>query len=137
MKNNFINALEFFSGISLFCNVKLSNNELMYNYETTKEEKAKLEYKKGKDKLICIMYLIILVLFELFDFNEIQSISYFDLLYMFELIISSVFKIYKKELDLNQKVSQEIEEFINKYFIPTKRITFLEFLKYLNLTKLN
>jgi hypothetical protein len=57
-------------------------------------------------------------LFDLFDFNHIQSIAFYDLCYMIECCISSSFKMHKVGSSIP---SQKLEIYISTYFFQAER----------------
>jgi Ca2+-binding EF-hand superfamily protein len=68
-------------------------------------------------------------LFDLFDFNEISSIGYYDLCFLLETAVSASLKIHKLAMTLP---SDEIEEMIGKFLIPTRRIKLSEMKRFLS-----
>ena len=58
-------------------------------------------------------------LFELYDFNHIQTLAFYDLCYLFENCITSCFKIFRINI---QYSSSELQNYFSKFFFPKKRI---------------
>ena len=57
-------------------------------------------------------------LFELYDFNHIQSLAFYDLCYLFENCISCCFKMFKINIQIS---SSELQNHFSKYFFQQKR----------------
>ena len=68
------------------------------------------------------------MIFELFDFNEIESLSITDLEYLLECCIISSCKLHNLSLEVFN--SAELAEYIADTFDDEKRITFPQMLKY-------
>lgn len=75
------------------------------------------------------MYLsfICKVLFDLFDFNELESLSPVDIEFMIYSCMSATFKIYSISTELN---NDELSNFSLKYFGTDNRLTVVELIKF-------
>jgi hypothetical protein len=72
------------------------------------------------------MFLTI-VLFDLYDFNELNSLSLVDLEFMFISCCNATFKIYS----LNSEVDEDdVSHFLNNYFTDESRINISQLLKW-------
>jgi hypothetical protein len=69
-------------------------------------------------------------LFDLFDFNEISSIGFYDFCFMLESSISATLKVYK--LGKNNLPSEELEEMLAKFLLPTRRLKIQEVKRFLS-----
>ena len=97
-----IDALELFSGIIIFSD------------------------SKAEDKIRCNWTPDFLVLFDLFDFNEIQSLSMLDLEFCIQCVLTSSSKIY----GVGDEVQDvEITSLIRSSFPEGARITLTQLLK--------
>ena len=63
-----------------------------------------------------------LVIFYLFDHNDIQSISFLDMIHLLETAIISILNIYKLPVDKVVVNDDILFELLKKYAFPTKRI---------------
>lgn len=66
-------------------------------------------------------------LFDLFDFNEFGTLSFFDLIHLLDTCLFSVlrmFKIPEKRISINE---EDINNLLEKYLFPVKRVSKLEF----------
>lgn len=68
----------------------------------------------------------ILVLFDLFDFNELNSLSLIDVEFMLNCCISSTFKIYGISTEVNQ---DELSKFVSDTFADDSRINISQLIK--------
>lgn len=68
------------------------------------------ETKKFEDKLR--------FLFDLFDFNELNSLSVIDIEFMIISLVNAVFKICLIEAEINE---EEVSDFLGKYFTDDSR----------------
>lgn len=68
------------------------------------------------------------VLFDLFDFNELNSLSLVDLEFTFISCCNATYKIYSLNAEVNE---EEISKFLNNYFTDESRINISQMLKYL------
>ena len=57
-------------------------------------------------------------LFELYDFNHIQSLAFYDLCYLFENCITCCFKMFKINVEIS---SSELQNHFSRFFFPKKR----------------
>ena len=57
-------------------------------------------------------------LFELYDFNHIQTLAFYDLCYLFENCINCCFKMFKINIPIN---SSELQNYLSSYFFSNKR----------------
>lgn len=73
------------------------------------------------------MTYLILVLFDLFDFNELESLSPTDIEFMIYCCMSATFKIYSISSEIN---NEELTVFATKYFEKENRLTVVELIKY-------
>lgn len=89
----------------------------------------------AEDKLRCkpLCSDLRVVLFDLYDFNEIQSLSTYDLQFLILSVCESVQKIYYiiPKVDLNHEVAMLIYESFNE----GSRVTLPSFLKWASNTK--
>jgi hypothetical protein len=76
-------------------------------------------------KLIHSLYF--LVLFDLFDFNELNSLSLVDLQFMLLSCINATYKIFGEKADAASE--DEIAKFLDKYFNDESRINISQMLK--------
>jgi len=104
--NGLIDALELFSGLILFADAKFED---------------RIRCKKNAWKILSD-----LVLFDIFDFNELYSISVIDLEFMIHSCLSSTFKIYSIGEEINE---EEISEFVMETFIEDTRLNISQLLK--------
>lgn len=79
-KNGLIDALEIFSGLILFTTARF-------------EDKVRCKF--------LLLALFNLVLFDLFDFNELNSLALIDIAFMIECCLNSTFKIYNIKTEVN------------------------------------
>lgn len=100
--NGLIDALELFSGLILFSESKF------------------------EDKIRCTLIQIISVLFDLFDFNEMNSLSLIDVEFLLNCSISSTFKICRISTEVNQ---EEISKFVCDSFTDDARINISQLIK--------
>lgn len=102
--NGLIDSLELFSGICIFSDTKFD------------------------DKIRCIIYNFKkkLVLFDLFDFNELESLSPTDIEFMVYCCMSATFKIYSISSEIN---NEELNNFGVKNFGVDNRLTVVELIK--------
>ena len=70
-----------------------------------------------------------IVLFDLFDFNELESLSSVDIEFMIYCCMSATFKIYSISSEIN---NEELSSFCNNYFGNENRLTVVELIKYRN-----
>lgn len=103
--NGIIDAFELFSGIILFAD------------------------SRTEDKLKCKRYV---VLFDLFDFNESQSITKKELEFMMHCCITAAFKIHTLADEISHKA---IEELVNKTFLKDSRITLRELMHFMSVSE--
>lgn len=68
----------------------------------------------------------ILVLFDLFDFNELNSLSAVDIEFMLHCCLSSTFKIYSMSAEINDT---ELGKFIAESFKDDERINITNLMK--------
>ncbi len=68
------------------------------------------------------------MIFELFDFNEIESLSVTDLEYMLECCIISSCKLHSLPLTVFNSV--ELAKYISGAFDPDRRVTFPQLIKW-------
>ena len=95
-QNGLIDALELFCGLILFSDSKF-------------EEKIRCNYNYNN----LLNNTLILVLFDLFDFNELNSLSLVDLEFMLISSCNASYKIY----NLNAEVDEtETSKFLKHYF---------------------
>jgi hypothetical protein len=66
------------------------------------------------------------VLFDLFDFNELESLSPVDIEFMIYCCMSATFKIYSISSEIN---NEELNLFGAKYFGAENRLTVVELIK--------
>lgn len=66
------------------------------------------------------------VLFDLFDFNELNSLALIDIEFMINCCLNSSFKIYKIR---NEVDTREINKLINTHFSGEKRVNITQFMK--------
>ena len=66
------------------------------------------------------------VLFDLFDFNEIQTVSVMDLEFLLQCCLTSAAKIYDMSEDVNEV---EISELVRNSFLEKIRITLPQLLR--------
>jgi hypothetical protein len=104
-RNGIIDAFELFSGIILFAD------------------------SRTEDKLKCKTYS---VLFDLFDFNESQSITKKELQFMIYCCISAAFKIHYLADEISHRA---IEELVNKTFIKDSRVTLKELMQFMSVSE--
>lgn len=71
--------------------------------------------------------LIFLVLFELFDFNEMNSLSMYEIEYMIHCLLVSCFKMFGIGKKLNQ---EELSLFTDNYFFQDARINISQLTKW-------
>lgn len=100
-KNGLIDALELFSGLILFSEAKF------------------------EDKIRCKQNLT-WVLFDLFDFNELNSLSMIDVEFMLNCCISSTYKIHSITTELNE---EELAKFVKDNFEDDSRINISQLIK--------
>lgn len=110
--NGLIDALELFSGLILFAEAKF-------------EEKIRCNFFFQEKTLYNIK-----VLFDLFDFNELNSLSLVDLEFTFISCCNATYKIYSLNAEVNE---EEISKFLNNYFTDESRINISQMLKYFEL----
>ena len=70
-----------------------------------------------------------IVLFGLFDFNELNSLSVMDLEFMISSCLSSTFKITEVPHDVDKET---ITKFLSESFLQDSRINISQLIKYLN-----
>jgi hypothetical protein len=75
-----------------------------------------------------VITLTIIVLFDLFDFNELESLSPTDIEFMIYCCMSATFKIYSISSEIN---NEELTLFATKYFEKDNRLTVVELIKYI------
>lgn len=100
-KNGIVDALELFTGIILFADSKAEDNFKGFPY---------------------------LALFDFFDFNDIQTLSKFDLEYLVVCCLSSTLKIHGMVDCLEQNCAVEL---VNSNFNKNSRITLTELLSFI------
>ena len=66
------------------------------------------------------------VLFDLFDFNELNSLSLIDVEYMLTCCIASTFKIHSISTEVNQ---EELSKFVTDSFTDDARINISQLIK--------
>ena len=71
-------------------------------------------------------------LFELYDFNLIQSLAFFDLCYMIESCIASCFKMHKVG---TQIPTIKVEEYLSGYFFQAERSTLNNLIRFVSTSK--
>ena len=103
--NGLIDSLELFSGICEFS-------------ETKFDDKIRCKYNLPT----------LIVLFDLFDFNELESLSPVDIEFMIYSCMSATFKIYSISTELN---NDELSNFSLKYFGSDNRLTVVELIKFI------
>ncbi len=69
----------------------------------------------------------IIVLFDLFDFNELNSLSIVDLQFMVYFCLTSTFKLYNIKQELNEEA---ISSFLSDSFSEDNRINISQLVKY-------
>ena len=75
---------------------------------------------------------IFLVLFDLFDFNELSSLAIIDIEFMINCCLNSTFKMYQ----INSEVDDlEINRLITTHFSSEKRVNITQFMKWCKLSK--
>lgn len=67
----------------------------------------------------------IAIIFELFDFNHVKSIAFFDLCYLIESCISACFKMHKVGTPV---ASKDLEDYLSSYFFRGGRVTLNNFI---------
>lgn len=65
-------------------------------------------------------------MFDLFDFNELNSLSLIDVEFMLNCCISSTFKIYGISTEVNQ---DELSKFVSDTFADDSRINISQLIK--------
>ena len=66
-------------------------------------------------------------MFDLYDFNELNSLSFIDLEFMFISVCNSTYKIFLLNASANE---EEISKFLNSHFSEDARINISQMLKY-------
>lgn len=66
-------------------------------------------------------------LFDLFDFNELNSLSVIDIEFMIISLVNAVFKICLIEAEINE---EEVSDFLGKYFTDDSRTNISQLLKW-------
>ena len=66
-------------------------------------------------------------LFEIYDFNCIQTLAFYDLCFLFENCISCCFKMYKRGISIP---SGEIQQFLSGYFFFGQRVSLSELYRF-------
>lgn len=97
-----VDALELFSGLIVFADAKAED---------------KIRCKETPNT----------VLFEIFDFNELNSLSMFEIEYMIHCVLVSSFKIYSITKSINQ---EELSLFIDSHFFEDARINISQLIKW-------
>jgi microtubule-associated protein-like 5 len=71
-------------------------------------------------------------LFDLFDFNELNSLSLIDLEFLLLSCANATYKILKIQFEVNE---EEISEFLNNFFAEDSRVNISQLLKWCLKTK--
>lgn len=106
--NHLIDALELFSGLALFADAKYDE---------------KIRCKKN---CINLKKTLTTVLFDLYDFNELNSLSLIDLEFLFISVANSTYKIFFINATVNE---EEISKFLSSHFSLESRINISQMLK--------
>ena len=67
-------------------------------------------------------------LFELYDFNHIHSLAFYDLCFLFENCITCCFKMFKINVTIS---SSELQSHFSRYFFPKKRSNLDDIIHYI------